>query len=202
MPVHWVEFRHGFWIARTEITNAQYERFDRDHLRTPYSSGLDTPVVDVSWYDAKAYCEWLSKISGRAIRLPSEAEWECACRAGNDGAFSSGDRAEDLSKYAWFALEPESGARAVATNRPNRWGLSDLHGNVLEWCEDTWHESYEKAPTDGSPWVDVKGPGTILRGGAWNSSAGDCRSAIRTGRYEKLGSPYVGFRPAFVNSGR
>ena len=101
MPFHWVEFRDGFWIARTEITNAQYERFRKEHERPRYSEGDDDPVVDVSWEDARAYCAWLAEKSGLSVRLPSEAEWECGCRAGSRSEFCFGEDEERLSVYAW-----------------------------------------------------------------------------------------------------
>jgi len=203
MPVHWIEFRRGFWMAKTEITNAQYERFDKDHERHEYSKGDDTPVVEVSWQDAKDYCAWLTEKAGRPIRLPSEAEWECACRAGGAGEFTFGDDEERLSQNAWFGEDRESGARAVATKRPNRWGLYDLHGNVWEWCEDTYHESYEDAPTDGSAWTEggemwQGSPYRVYRGGGFDDPAVICRSAFRIRFHPVFRFRVLGFRPAFV----
>jgi len=200
MPVRWVEFPLGFWIATTEITNAQYERFKPKHERSESSKGDDTPVVDVSWQDAKDYCAWLSGKSRHTIRLPSEAEWECACRAGGAGEFTFGDDEERLSEYAWFGDDWESGTRAVATKRPNRWGLFDLHGNVWEWCEDTWHDSYHDAPGDGSAWVDEGSPFRVFRGGCFGFPAVRCRSACRFGYPPVRRDWNLGFRPAFVPS--
>jgi len=200
MPVHWVEFRRGFWIATTGITNAQYGRFQEKHERSEYAKGDDTPVVKVSWEDAKSYCAWLAAKAGRPVRLPSESEWECACRAGSDREFTYGDDEEGLSEYAWFGDVWSSGARAVATKRPNRWGLHDLHGNVWEWCEDTWHDSYEDAPTDGSPWVDEGSPFRVRRGGGFVLPAERCRSAYRFWLQPQFRLRLLGFRPAFVPS--
>ena len=204
MPVHWVEFRRGFWIATTEITNAQYERFRPKNVRSEYSKGDDTPVVDVSWEDAKAYCSWLAERSGRPIRLPSEAEWECACRAGSGDEFTFGDDEEKLSEYAWFGKDWESGAHAVGMKRPNRWGLFDLHGNVWEWCEDTYHASYDDAPAGGSPWTEggevwQGAPNRVFRGGCWGFPAVYCRSAIRFRFDPGYRGRFLGFRPAFVS---
>jgi len=205
MPVHWVEFRRGFWIATTEVTNAQYERFRAKHDRIEYSEGDDTPVVEVSWKDAKDYCAWLAAKAERPIRLPSEAEWECACRAGSDREFTFGDDEADLGKYAWSLKNSAGRAHPVATKRPNRWGLSDLHGNVWEWCEDTYHESYEDAPGDGSRWTDgglewEPDPQIrVFRGGSWFDPAGDCRSAKRDGYVPADLDGFLGFRPAFTS---
>jgi len=206
MPVHWVEFRRGFWIATTEITNAQFERFEKEHERSQYSKGDDDPVVEVSWEEAKAYCAWLATKSGRPIRLPSEAEWECACRAGSDREFTFGDDEAQLSEYAWFGEGWQSHARAVGTKRPNRWGLFDLHGNVWEWCEDTYHETYKDAPTDGSTWTEggeeweQGSPHRVFRGGCFGYPAEGCRSAYRFRDHPALPLVYVGLRPAFVRS--
>jgi len=200
MPVHWVEFRKGFWIATTEITNAQYERFRPKHQRSEWSKGDDAPVAEVSWDEAKKYCVWLAEESGRPIRLPSEAEWECACRAGSDGEFTFGDDEEDLSEYAWYDESSEGRAHAVATKRPNRWGLFDLHGNVWEWCEDSWHDSYDDAPTDGTPWVHEGTPPRVSRGGCWDDPAVGGRSALRDAYHPTGRSWLLGFRPAFVPS--
>jgi len=206
MPVHWVEFRRGFWIATTEITNAQYEWFQEKHERNWCAEGDDDPVVDVSWEEARDYCAWLAAKANRPMRLPSEAEWECACRAGGDGEFTFGDDEADLTKYAWYDENSDGQAHAVATKRPNRWGLSDLHGNVWEWCEDTYHGTYKDAPTDGSAWTEggvewePGPPFRVFRGGGWVDSAGFCRSAYRLWNLPGFRAGVLGFRPAFVPS--
>jgi formylglycine-generating enzyme required for sulfatase activity len=208
-PVHWVEFENGFWIARTEITNEQYERFDPEHERPMYMPADRHPMVDVLWEDAKAHCAWLSERSGLSVRLPSEAEWECACRAGSRMEFSLGDSEKHLSRCGWFDANSNEVAHEVGRRQPNRWGLLDLHGNAWEWCEDTWHDAYEDAPADGSAWTkdgqvwDDRWESQpvsphVVRGGAFFEAAWACRSANRF-----LGNPGMpvrgtGFRPAFT----
>jgi len=202
MPVHWVEFRRGFWIAATEITNAQYERFEKAHERSVYSEGDDTPVVEVSWEDARRYCAWLAAKAQLPIRLPSEAEWECACRTGSDGGFCFGDDEADLGLHAWFKGNSEDRTHPVATKLPNRWGLSDLHGNVWEWCEDAYPPNYVDAPKDGSAWTEGYGEDErrVFRGGCWDDSADFCRSANQLGNHAAFRSGCVGFRPAMSRS--
>ena len=203
MPVHWVEFQRGFWIARMEVPNNQYEACDPEHVRGEHSQGGRDPVVDVSWEDAKKYCAWLSEQSGLPLRLPSESEWECACRASAIREFCFGDDEMRIPDYAWFRGNSGRAAHEVGTRRANAWGLHDLHGNVWEWCEDTWHPSYEDAPTDGTAWTEGgQGwePGVpirIYRGGCFFDPAEDCRSAGRDVFH--AGSRYkdLGFRPAF-----
>jgi len=174
MPVHWVELPHGFWIARTEVTNEQYRAFNPKYKWGMYPLRDREPVVDVSWEDAKKYCAWLSEQSGQAIRLPSESEWECACRAGSKRDFCLGDDEKRLGEYAWYDENSDNRAHEVGTRRPNAWELHDFHGNAREWCEDTLHPDYELAPEDGSPWTDG-GWGMnghvwrVLRGGAWRA---------------------------------
>jgi len=201
MPVHWVDFHRGFWIAMTEITNGHYERFEKHHERSKYSKGDNDPVVWVSWDEAKIYCAWLAVKAERPIRLPSEAEWECACRAGGDGEFTFGDDEAQLSEYAWFWQVRESCAPAVATKRPNAWGLHDLHGSVWEWCEDKWHDSYVNAPVDGSARMEDGLRHRVGRGGSFVSPAVYARSAKRW-RLDPLASYWnLGFRPAMSRSG-
>ena len=204
MPVHWVEFPRGYWIATTEVTNALYERFDPKHERSDYGKGDHDPVMDVSWEDAKRYCAWLSEKAAHPIRLPTEAEWECACRGGSEEEFSFGDDEAELSNCAWYDENSEGRAHAVATKRPNLWGLFDLHGNAWEWCEDTYHESYDGAPADGTAWTEGGEewePGTpyrVFRGGCWYDPAENCRSAYRFRSLPAYRYWFLGFRPAFV----
>ena len=215
MPVHYVEFPRGFAIARTEITNAQYEAFDPDHQRSESSKGDRDPVVNVSFDDAKAYCAWLAEKSGRPVRLPSESEWECACRAGGAGEYAFGDDAADLGEYAWYGENSDGRAHQVATKKANAWGIHDLHGNVWEWCEDLWHDSYvvtgpvvqpdgktmdevlSRPPPDGTAWLYDEGSSDrVFRGGGWNGDPVSCRSAIRNWYVPGYRWWNLGFRPA------
>ncbi len=199
--VRWVEIRQRYWIAETEVTNAQYERYDPEHKRD--WPGDDAPATSVSWGDAQVYCDWLSKRSGRPIRLPSEAEWENACRAGSQGEYGFGDDEKRLTEYAWFAENSEGRAHAVRTRRPNAWGLFDLHGNVWEWCEDTYHRDYEGAPEDARPWTEGgvrwhqgRSRLRVRRGGDLVGAAVYCRSAYREGLHPADSGDRLGFRPA------
>ena len=196
-PVHRVTFASAFWIAKHEITNQLYERFAPSHERA--SSRWDTmPVDNVSWEAAAKYCLWLGGRSGLPIRLPSEAEWEAACRAGSQSAFCFGDDEAELSKFAWFDWS-RGGPSTVGLKSPNAWGLFDMHGNVWEWCADTWHPNYEGAPTDGSAWIDAASPDRVRRGGGWFPSwALSLRSSSRASRSPEP-DPQIsvqGFRPA------
>ena len=134
------------------------------------------------------------------IRLPSKAEWECACRAdpGGKTEYCFGDDEKGLSEYAWFGRDWEDGTRPVATRRPNRWGLFDLHGNAWEWCEDVWHEDYVGAPGDGSAWTSGGSPHRVIRGGCWGYPAVSCRSAFRYWDHPAYRGRNLGFRPAFL----
>jgi formylglycine-generating enzyme required for sulfatase activity len=136
-PLRWVKFADGFWIARTELTNEQYDSFWPARRRDTWSPGDNDPRLDLEVDDAWTYCVWLSEQSGLNVRLPSESEWECACRAGSDREFCFGDDEKRLGEYGWYGANAEGSAHEVGTRRANAWGLQDLHGNVWEWCEDT-----------------------------------------------------------------
>ncbi|MCA2894670.1 MAG: SUMF1/EgtB/PvdO family nonheme iron enzyme [Microcystis sp. M048S1] len=152
----------------------------------------DRPVEQVNWYDAVEFCARLSKLTGGEYRLPSEAEWEYACRAGTTTPFYFGETITgELANYNasnTYADEPNGEYRNETTPvgqfPPNAFGLYDMHGNVREWCADTWHDNYDGAPTDGSVWIengnDNRSP---LRGGSWGSNPNYCRSAIRYDYY-------------------
>ncbi len=200
MPVHWVEFPRGFWIAKYELTNEQYDVFDPEHERSEHSPGDRHPVVDVSWEDAQGYCAWLSERSGMAIRLPSESEWECACRAGSHSEYCFGDDEVELKRFAWFGMR-DGVAREVGQKSPSLWGLHDMHGNVLEWCEDAVHGTYANAPSDGSAWVGERERGfpRAIRGGCWISRAAGCRAATRHWQARRGRGFRLGFRPVFID---
>lgn len=179
-PPHQVSLTNTFYISTTEVSNMQYEQFDPEHKkyrgRLGYSFHDDDPVMFVSWQDAMAFCVWLSEKEGKPYRLPTEAEWEYACRAGTSAYFHTGDRF------------PEDGQEPA-----NPWGLYDMHGSVAEWCLDWW------APYESGPVVNPAGPheGTmrILRGGAGGRSERTyMRSATRKGTVQDDKYELLGFR--------
>ena len=166
--------------------------------------GEDRPVEQVSWLDAVEFCRRLSVHTKREYRLPSESEWEYACRAGATTAYSFGDNAAELGEYAWYGENSDSQTHPVGQKQPNAFGLYDMHGNVWEWCADDWHESYKGAPKDGSVWIkdnkNYEAPETnkLLRGGSWSHVAQNCRSASRSYYSARNQSYSIGFRVVCV----
>ncbi|NMG19345.1 formylglycine-generating enzyme family protein [Brasilonema bromeliae SPC951] len=160
--------------------------------------GAKRPVEKVSWNDAVEFCKKLSQKTGRKYRLPSEAEWEYAARAGTTTPFYFGQTiTTSLANYNGsftYASEPKGEYRQQTTEvgsfLPNAFGLYDMHGNVFEWCQDTWHESYKGAPSDGSAWVDNDNQRYMQRGGCWDYNAVSCSSACRA--YNVAGVRYFG----------
>jgi formylglycine-generating enzyme required for sulfatase activity len=137
----------------------------------------DHPVVNVTWKDATEFCQWLSKKEGREYGLPTEAEWEYACRAGTTTAYPFGDDPQQLGEYAWFSDNSDGHPHAVGGKKPNPWGLYDLDGNVFQWCADRYGPYPTGAVTD--PKGPETGPSRVSRGGSWNGGPRDCRSANR-----------------------
>jgi formylglycine-generating enzyme required for sulfatase activity len=175
--------------------------------RTPgFEQTNDHPVVIVSWNDALAFSDWLTRQEGQEYRLPTEAEWEYACRAGTATRFSfKGDKLA-LGRYAWYKDNSNNQTHPVGQKEPNGFGLYDMHGNVWEWCWD-WYEAeyYRQMPADdASP--DPRGPGRaayrVIRGESWASRAEDARSARRGGSPPVTGDQHKGFRLARAPSGR
>jgi formylglycine-generating enzyme required for sulfatase activity len=184
-PIHRVTVA-PFWMGKFAVTQEQYEAV----MGTNPSNfkGAKRPVEQVSWHDAVAFCQRLSEKLGHQYRLPSEAEWEYACRAGTTTPFYFGATlTSDLANYSGtktYANEPKGKNRAQTTDVgaffPNAFGLYDMHGNVWEWCVDHWHESYQGAPSDGSAWIDKNDNDyRLLRGGSWDYAPWFCRSAYR-----------------------
>jgi len=150
--------------------------------------GDDRPVEQVSWDDCQDFIQKLNALgAGGRFRLPSEAEWEYACRAGSTTRFCFGDSDSGLDAYAWYSGNSGSQTHAVRQKRPNAWGLYDMHGNVWEWCEDWYHDSYTGASRDGSAWITPVGAYRVLRGGRFLSAPVRCRSAGRA--YASPGRP-------------
>ncbi|MGB2613139.1 MAG: formylglycine-generating enzyme family protein [Phycisphaerae bacterium] len=172
---HEVTISKPFYMGVTEVTQAQYEAV----MGTNPSNfqGATNPVEEVSWNDATEFCKKLSEKTRQAVRLPTEAEWEYACRAGTKTAFSFGDADTGLGDYAWYGGNSGNTTHPVGQKKPNAWGLYDMHGNVWEWCAD-WYGDYPKgAATD--PQGPASGASRVLRGGSWNCNPSDCRSANR-----------------------
>jgi formylglycine-generating enzyme required for sulfatase activity/uncharacterized protein with PIN domain len=199
-PQHQVTLK-SFCMGKYPVTQAQWQAIMGNN--SSYFKGENRPVEQVSWDDAKAFCDRLSQRTGQTFRLPSEAEWEYACRAGTPTPFYFGETiTPDLVNYDGnnpYGEAPKGEYRQettpVGSFPPNAFGLYDMHGNVREWCEDVWHENYEGAPTDGSAWETGGGHGyRLLRGGSWNNRAVWCRAASRSEHSPVYRYPYVGLR--------
>jgi formylglycine-generating enzyme required for sulfatase activity len=170
-PVHRVTLQ-SFDIGKYEVTQAQYlavmgtnPSYFQDV--NGYPDTENNPVETVSWYEAREFCTALSAITGRTFTLPSEAQWEYACRAGTTTLYSWGDSDSLIGDYAWWSNNSSSQTHPVGTKLPNPWGLYDMQGNVWEWCLDSWHTNYCGAPTDGSAWEPDIGSHRNNRGGSF-----------------------------------
>jgi formylglycine-generating enzyme required for sulfatase activity len=188
-----------------DAADEQRESFGSFRWLKGETSTDQRPVERVSWEDAMEFCHRLSQRTGRRYSLPSEAQWEYACRAASSTPFHYGDTlSTDLANYDGnhtYANGPKGEYRQqttpVAHFPANAWGLHDMHGNVWEWCSDHWHDTYEGAPDDGRPWIDEKtneNRHRLLRGGSWYRNPGDCRSAYRYDHHAGVRSGNVGFR--------
>ncbi|MDJ0733305.1 MAG: SUMF1/EgtB/PvdO family nonheme iron enzyme [Nostocaceae cyanobacterium] len=184
-PQHQVTIQ-PFFMGKFPVTQEQYEAIMGNN--PSYFKGKKRPVECVSWDDAVEFCARISKRTGKSYRLPSEAEWEYACRAGTTTPFSFGDTiTTDLANYNGkytYGLAPKGQYREqttdVASFPANGFGLYDMHGNVWEWCEDSWHNNYQAAPVDGSAWISKSDNDYhVLRGGSWFNNPEVCRSASR-----------------------
>jgi formylglycine-generating enzyme required for sulfatase activity len=174
-PQREVTISRAFHMGVFEVTQEQYQAI----MGTNPSNFKDAakPVEMVSWDDAVEFCKKASLITGRTVRLPTEAEWEYACRAGSRTRFTFGDDDKGLDKYGWYDGDTWEGTRPVGQKAPNAWGLYDMHGNVYEWCSD-WYDAYVNA-VETDPQGPKSGDARVLRGGAWFSYPWYLRSAFR-----------------------
>ena len=201
-PVHEVRLTQPFYLGVTEVTNAQWKAV-MGEVPSHWQDD-DRPVERVSWNDAVAFCRKLSALpaeraAGREYRLPTEAEWEYACRAGSKTAYSFGDDEWSLGEHGWFDGNSDGQTHPVARKKPNAWGLHDMHGNVWEWCSDWYGEYPAGATTD--PAGPAGGSSRVFRGGCWLSTAGGCRSACRVRCVPGSRASDLGFRLALSPSG-
>jgi formylglycine-generating enzyme required for sulfatase activity len=207
-PTHPVEITKPFYLQTTEVSQAQWKRVMGYNPSYFKDCGDNCPVENVSWNDAQEFISELNKMeSTNKYRLPTEAEWEYACRAGTTTPFFTGDCiSTDQANYDGnYSGEncPKGQYRdkivKVGSFQPNSWGLYDMHGNVWEWVEDDWHDNYKGAPTDGRAWIDSpRGSRRVLRGGSWLFNARIVRSAFRGGSGPDLRRYVDGFRVARV----
>ena len=204
-PIHSVRITQDFFLGKYPVTNEEYARFleEKGHDEPAEWSERrfnqpQQPVVGVSWDDAQAFCQWAQ------CRLPTEAEWEYAYRAGTTTAFSFGDDESELTKFAWYDKNSKTQSQTVGSKKPNPWGLYDMHGNVYEWCQDWYDDGYYRespendppGPDKGKPpsWYTEMGESRVLRGGCWRSVGRECRSGFRSACGPAYRDRFVGFR--------
>jgi formylglycine-generating enzyme required for sulfatase activity len=194
-PVHRV-YLDAFYMDKYEVTFDQYDRFCEATERSkPSDEGWgrgNRPVINVSWGDSKAYCEWVGK------RLPTEAEWERACRAGSAGeyCYRDGDELYSLADYAWYKANSGMKAHPVGQNRANAFGLYDMHGNVNEWCSDWYRKAYLSSSPMKNPTGPSSGTSRVIRGGSWGDHDIALRSAQRIDNDPDYSNNSIGCRCA------
>ncbi len=175
-PQREVTISKAFYMGVYAVTQEQYERIMGEN--PSYFKGGQNPVETVSWDDAVEFCKKLSQKSSKAVSLPTEAQWEYACRAGSTTRFSYGDDDDKLGDYAWYGKNSGSKTHPVGQKKPNAWGLYDMHGNAWQWCSDWYADTYANAnKTD--PTGPAFGELRVLRGGCWENNPWTCRSAYR-----------------------
>jgi len=205
---HEVTISKDYYLGVYEVTQAQYEKVmgkNPSHFQGAVvgNENADLPVENVSWDDAVEFCKKLSELpeekkTGRVYHLPTEAQWEYACRAGSKTVYSFDDEGGLLPEYGWFDRNSSDRTHTVGLLEPNAWGLYDMHGNVWEWCSD-WYVEYPKGAVN-DPTGPRKGSDRVLRGGSWNGPASYCRSALRYWYVPSFRKNYLGFRVALSSS--
>lgn len=191
-PVHHVKIPNAFYMGKYEITLKQY----RDVMGSSLN-GDNLPDEWVSWNNAQNFIKKLNDKEGQnKYRLPTEAEWEYAARAGTTTRYFFGDEESNLGDYAWYNPNSNTNVHDVGQKKPNPWGLYDMYGNVREWVQDKYHDNYSGAPTDGSSWESGNGSDRVARGCVYIHSTGFCRSAFRAGGFnpESTSNGFTGFR--------
>lgn len=192
LPVHRVDIEKDFLLGKHPITQGLWQSVcgsNPSHFRSEDS----LPVESVDWHDACHFCSSLSSLISEKVRLPTEAEWEYACRAGSTTEYFWGNESKNALEYAWFELNSLDSTHAVGAKKPNKWGLHDMVGNVWEWCADIWRSDYATDTLKpGRPSTEMER--RSIRGGAWDMDVFRCRSAYRSCEGESVSSKKIGFR--------
>ncbi len=184
----------AFSLGKFEVTQEQWYAV-MGNVPSQFR-GRTLPVENVSWIDVQEFVRRLSVKTGKLYRLPSEAEWENAARAGSQSAYSFGDSSEELTRYAWFSMNSGGRTHAVGGKLPNAFGLHDMHGNVWEWTQDCWNENYIGAPTNGGAWTSGICSRPVARGGSWDFAPQFLRTAYRESNPSMAPGSGLGFRVA------
>jgi formylglycine-generating enzyme required for sulfatase activity len=214
-PQHKVRIARPFYLGATEITQGQYRAVTGENPSS-FKGSDDLPVENVSWDEAVAFCNKLSvrerlkpyyqfsgaRSGGDGYRLPTEAEWEYACRAGTSTRFSFGDADTSLGEYAWFGGNSDGKTHPVGQKRPNAWGLFDVYGNVWEWCCDGYQADYYGGSPAADPPGSSQAAGRVIRGGGWYFQPRYCRAAHRGKSAPGGRGDGLGLRLARAPSGR
>lgn len=192
-PLHKVKIPKLFHMGIYPVTQKDWKKLMGDDPSR--FKGDDRPVENVSWRDAQNFIIKLNKIEKRGgYRLPTEIEWEYACRAGDPSDYFYENRDEELGRYAWYDENSGGSTRPVGRKKPNKWGLYDMLGNVWEWCSDRWHDDYSGAPRENDVWESDGDIFRVDRGGSWDSSADKCTPNCRDWNSPMDKAPYLGFR--------
>jgi formylglycine-generating enzyme required for sulfatase activity len=199
-PIHTVVIQKPFYLGRFEVTQGQWETVMKSS-QAAFPGDPRRPAENMAWTDAQKFCRYASEKTGRKLRLPSEAEWEYACRAGSTTPWNTGGQLAEAVHKSAVGFKPIQPA-PVGSRLPNTWGLHDMHGNVMEWCEDYFWPNHENAPANGSarttppPANEGDLPSRVYRGGSWRSNPQESRSAVRFAAPEDTRSDTMGFRVA------
>jgi len=195
LPQHTVTFSKPFYMGVYTVTQSQWEHVLGDNPSA--FKGDDHPVETISHEDTGAFLQRLNAMENtRTYRLPTEAEWEYAARAGSRSTYAFGPETSRLAEFAWYQVNSSGSSHPVGQLAPNDWGLYDMHGNVHEWCADWYQRDYYASSPERQPKGPRKGVARVLRGGDWGSEAWYCRCAIRSLSSPQRRSPRVGIRVA------
>jgi formylglycine-generating enzyme required for sulfatase activity len=206
-PTRTVRFRSPFAVARYEVTQELWTAVTGKNASR--WKGKRNSVEMITWDEARRFCDQATKMlherkligAKSQVRLPSEAEWEYACRAGTTTRYSFGDDARELGQYAWFIGNSKGEDPPVGRKKPNAWGLYDMHGYVWEWCADAWADDLKGTPTDGRPREEEAAKERVIRGGSWADPADHARSACRGKARAATKNDRIGFRCVLAKTG-